>query len=218
MVKKHNPGNANGKGLIKRSPSSVLPKSLQNLSAILSSKDFSLKIPERLAEGLVNHARERAPARCWGVITGQGREADAFHRLDEATAYCWGMASEDLRQVQEQYQTPEVLAFYHSHSGEAGCPVILDTPNMANWPEALRHVVISLENAECSKLQVFRRQEKRFTEEILIQVVRQQGKLSFKERLLLFVGLEELLDEMGVGDHKPNRIPLQLPPGSSGHE
>src|SRR5438046_2478177 len=126
-------------------------------SAVIARRSSTLTIPPRLVEVLFRETQD-SPHGCWGLIIGRGNQAEDLHRLVGTSAYCWGVQPHVLREVQEQClaQGREVQAFYHSHTGEMGCPVILDAPDLANWPTTLRHVVISFGDEAAKKLRVFR--------------------------------------------------------------
>ena len=136
-------------------------------SDLISWHPSGLLLSQAIAEQLVEHAERLRPKACWGIITGQHLEAKTIHPLDHRTLYCWGAAPEVMGEILQSFGSSQecALAFYHSHSSEGGCAAIKDVPGIANWPQDIRHVLISLKQGGVATLQIFRREGAGFVEE-----------------------------------------------------
>jgi len=110
-----------------------------------------MRIPKRIYEELVAHAREEAPNECCGLIGGSNGEAKTLYRARnaEASPLRYNLDPQDqFRIMTEMEERGEQLsAIYHSHTASAAYPSQTDI-NLASYPDALYLIVSLAENED----------------------------------------------------------------------
>jgi proteasome lid subunit RPN8/RPN11 len=103
-----------------------------------------MRIPRRLLDDVIAHAREDAPNECCGMIAARDGEAVAVHRATNAAASPLRYEIEGREQYRIQTAIEdaghELGAIYHSHTRSAPEPSQTDI-NLAFYPEALYVIV-----------------------------------------------------------------------------
>jgi len=84
-----------------------------------------MRIPRRLYDEMLEHAREEAPNECCGIIGGKDGDATTLYRATNAehSPLRYTLDPNDLfritfREIPENDE--EMLAIYHSHTGKSG--------------------------------------------------------------------------------------------------
>jgi [CysO sulfur-carrier protein]-S-L-cysteine hydrolase len=108
-----------------------------------------LRIPRRLLEEMLDHAREEAPRECCGMIAARDDAAVAIHRVtnvavNRKTAYVMhGQEMYDAMQAIDEAGL-EIGAIYHSHPRSEPVPSPTDVNLARNWP-GLRWLIVGLD-------------------------------------------------------------------------
>jgi proteasome lid subunit RPN8/RPN11 len=111
-----------------------------------------LRIPPRLLEEMIAHARQEAPRECCGMIACQGDQAVAVHRVrnvavNRKTAY-FMEAKEQLDTWQAIEDAGlEIGAIYHSHPRSEPVPSPTDVNLAKQWP-GMQWVIVGLAGSE----------------------------------------------------------------------
>ncbi|MBF0341314.1 MAG: M67 family metallopeptidase [Magnetococcales bacterium] len=101
-------------------------------------------LSRNLVNKILGHAQRSLPRECVGVLSGSGKEADAWHPLtniasDEVSFLAdSGEQIRLFRQLRERKR--DVVAIYHSHPRGPAEPSRLDL-DLAGYPDALMLVV-----------------------------------------------------------------------------
>jgi proteasome lid subunit RPN8/RPN11 len=125
-----------------------------------------MRIPRRLYDEMLEHAREEAPNECCGIIVGKDGDATTLYRATNAehSPLRYTLDPNDLfritfREIPENDE--EMLAIYHSHTGSPAYPSQTDI-NLATYPDAV-YLILSLVDGE-EPLRGFRIDEGEVTE------------------------------------------------------
>ena len=109
-----------------------------------------MRIPKRIYEELVSHAREEAPNECCGLIGGSNGEAKTLYRARnaEASPLRYNLDPQDQFRIMTKMEErgEELSAIYHSHTASAAYPSQTDI-NLASYPDAL-YLIVSLAEDE----------------------------------------------------------------------
>jgi [CysO sulfur-carrier protein]-S-L-cysteine hydrolase len=106
-----------------------------------------VRIPQKLIDEIVAHAREDMPNECCGMIGGSDGEATVVRRVANS-------AASPLRyemDPQQQYDAlkaiedggGELLSIYHSHTKSAAYPSQTDVNQAVAWPDQI-YLIVSL--------------------------------------------------------------------------
>ena len=110
-----------------------------------------MRIPKRIYEELVAHAREEAPNECCGLIGGSNGEAKTLYRARnaEASPLRYNLDPQDQFRIMTEMEErgEELSAIYHSHTASAAYPSQTDI-NLASYPDALYLIVSLAENED----------------------------------------------------------------------
>lgn len=126
-----------------------------------------MRIPPRLLDEVIAHARAEAPKECCGVIATRDGAAVAVHRVRNVAA---NPKSAYHMDPMEQYRVmrgvedagDEVGAIYHSHPRTAPEPSLTDVNLAAAWPDQV-FVIVGLAAPE-PEVRAFRIVERTVTE------------------------------------------------------
>lgn len=105
-----------------------------------------MRIPKRIYEELVAHAREEAPNECCGLIGGDDGEAKTLYRAvnAEASPLRYNLDPNDqfriMREIEERGE--ELSAIYHSHTHSEAYPSETDI-GLATYPDTV-YLIVSL--------------------------------------------------------------------------
>jgi [CysO sulfur-carrier protein]-S-L-cysteine hydrolase len=109
-----------------------------------------LRIPRRLLDEVIAHAREDAPNECCGMIASSDGEAVAVHRARNTAASPFRYEMDGMEQYRIQTAIEdaglELGAIYHSHTRSAPEPSQTDI-NLAFYPEAL-YLIVGLKSPD----------------------------------------------------------------------
>ena len=109
-----------------------------------------MRIPKRIYEELVAHAREEAPNECCGLIGGANGEAKTLYRARnaEASPLRYNLDPQDQFRIMSKMEErgEELSAIYHSHTASPAYPSQTDI-NLASYPDAL-YLIVSLADGE----------------------------------------------------------------------
>jgi proteasome lid subunit RPN8/RPN11 len=109
-----------------------------------------MRIPRRLYDELVAHAREEAPNECCGMIAARDGEAVAVHRATNSAAspLRYEMEPREQLRIMDAIDDAglEIGAIYHSHTRSAPEPSQTDI-NLAFYPETL-YVIVGVKSDE----------------------------------------------------------------------
>jgi proteasome lid subunit RPN8/RPN11 len=137
---------------------------------------MGLELPRRLAEAIVEHARQEFPNECCGLLAGRGARVERLFRGSnvDQSPYTYRL---DPREQLQFFKTIdaeglELLGIYHSHTQSAAYPSRTDVAR-AFYPEAV-YVIVSLRNGaatgDAPEVRAFRIQDGQITEEELVEV------------------------------------------------
>ena len=105
-----------------------------------------MRIPRRIYDELVAHAREEAPNECCGLIGGEDGEAKTLYRAvnAEASPLRYNLDPNDqfriMREIEERGE--ELSAIYHSHTHSEAYPSQTDIV-LATYPDTV-YLIVSL--------------------------------------------------------------------------
>ena len=106
-----------------------------------------MRIPGKLVDEIVAHAREEVPNECCGVVSGSDGAASAVHRARNsfASPVRYEIDAQDLYRIWTEIEADgdELIAFYHSHVKAPARPSQTDINWADNWPGAA-HLICSL--------------------------------------------------------------------------
>jgi len=116
-----------------------------------------MRIPRRIYEELLAHAREDAPNECCGLIGGEDGVAKTVYRARnaEASPLRYNLDPQDQFRIMTEMEEKgeELSAIYHSHTASAAYPSQTDI-NLAAYPDTL-YLIVSLAEGE-KDLRAFR--------------------------------------------------------------
>lgn len=109
-----------------------------------------MRIPRRIYDEMVEHAREDAPNECCGLIGGRNGEAVTLYRAAnaEASPLRYNLDPQDQFRIMSEMDDKgeELAAIYHSHTASAAYPSQTDI-NLATYPDAI-YLIVSLADGE----------------------------------------------------------------------
>ncbi|MFL5907305.1 MAG: Mov34/MPN/PAD-1 family protein [Solirubrobacterales bacterium] len=109
-----------------------------------------MRIPKRIHEELLEHARDEAPNECCGLIGGTAEEARTVYRARnaEASPLRYNLDPQDQFRIMSEMEErgEELSAIYHSHTASPAYPSQTDI-NLAAYPDAL-YLIVSLADGE----------------------------------------------------------------------
>lgn len=109
-----------------------------------------MRIPQRIYDELVEHARAEAPNECCGLIGGVDGEARTVYRArnSEASPLRYNLDPQDQFRIMTEMEEvgEELAAIYHSHTASPAYPSQTDI-NLAAYPDAL-YLIVSLADGE----------------------------------------------------------------------
>jgi proteasome lid subunit RPN8/RPN11 len=109
-----------------------------------------VRIPKRIYEEMVGHAREEAPNECCGLIGGADGEARTLYRAKnaEASPLRYNLDPQDQFRIMTEMEErgEELAAIYHSHTASPAYPSQTDI-NLAAYPDAV-YLIVSLADGE----------------------------------------------------------------------
>ena len=118
----------------------------------------SFRLPSRMREAIVEHARREWPRECCGLIAGQNGQplevipvtnvypGEDFYEVEPGELYRHYVAIEERGQ--------EIVANYHSHPVSPAYPSARDVAH-AGWPEIV-YLICSLEHPDAPVVRAFR--------------------------------------------------------------
>ena len=116
-----------------------------------------MRIPRRLHDELIAHAREEAPNECCGMIGTLNGDAVAVHRAVNAAAspLKYVIEPRDQLRIHNAIEDAghELGAIYHSHTRTEPVPSQTDI-NLALWPQAL-YVIVGVERPDEPDVRAF---------------------------------------------------------------
>ena len=127
----------------------------------MPSTSDGLRIPARLAQEIIAHAREDTPNECCGVMAGKDgtihevyRTTNIDHSPVKYTIDPQGMAQAFQAADKAGH---DVLGFYHSHTRTEAYPSVTDT-RLAPPSDLFdyHYVIVSLQSAEKPSVRCFR--------------------------------------------------------------
>ena len=109
-----------------------------------------MRIPTKIHEELLAHAREDAPNECCGLIGGEDGVAKTVYRARnaEASPLRYNLDPQDQFRIMTEMEErgEELSAIYHSHTASPAYPSQTDI-NLAAYPDAL-YLIVSLAEGE----------------------------------------------------------------------
>lgn len=110
-----------------------------------------LKVPARIIDEIVAHAREDLPNECCGLIGGNGDEAKSFFRArnEFASPLRYSVHPLDLLEITGKIDAAEetLVAIYHSHTRSPAWPSQTDINLAVHWPDPV-YLICSLAETE----------------------------------------------------------------------
>lgn len=120
-----------------------------------------LRIPERIAKEIVDHALQEDPNECCGILAGRDGSATVAYRITNVarSPYRYLMDPQEFLRADKDIEARglELVAFYHSHTHSEARPSDTDI-RMAlesRWLDVL-YVLVSLQDKEAPDLRAFR--------------------------------------------------------------
>ena len=109
-----------------------------------------MRIPRRIYDELLQHAREEAPNECCGLIGGTDEVAKTVYRARnaEASPLRYNLDPQDQFRIMTEMDErgEELSAIYHSHTASPAYPSQTDI-NLAAYPDTL-YLIVSLADGE----------------------------------------------------------------------
>jgi proteasome lid subunit RPN8/RPN11 len=109
-----------------------------------------MRIPKRIYDEMLEHAREEVPDECCGLIGGVDGEARTAYRARnaEASPLRYNLDPQDQFRIMSEMEEKgeELSAIYHSHTASPAYPSQTDI-NLAAYPDAL-YLIVSLAKGE----------------------------------------------------------------------
>ena len=129
----------------------------------------TLRIPRRLAQEIIEHARRDAPNECCGILAGdRGTVTQVYPTTNiDHSPVKYTIDPADMTRVfgETGKEGRDILAFYHSHTSIEAYPSVTDIKLVP--PSDLfdyLHVIVSLAEAENPVIRSFRIVDKRVEE------------------------------------------------------
>jgi proteasome lid subunit RPN8/RPN11 len=109
-----------------------------------------VRIPRRIYDEMVEHARQEAPNECCGLIGGRDGEAVSLYRAvnSEGSPLRYNLDPQDQFRIMSEIDDKgeELAAIYHSHTASPAYPSQTDI-NLAAYPDAI-YLIVSLAEGE----------------------------------------------------------------------
>jgi proteasome lid subunit RPN8/RPN11 len=109
-----------------------------------------VRIPRRIYDEMVEHARKEAPNECCGLIGGTEGEAVSLYRAvnSEGSPLRYNLDPQDQFRIMSEMDDKgeELAAIYHSHTASPAYPSQTDI-NLAAYPDAI-YLIVSLADGE----------------------------------------------------------------------
>jgi [CysO sulfur-carrier protein]-S-L-cysteine hydrolase len=109
-----------------------------------------MRVPKRIHDELLAHAREDTPNECCGLIGGKDGVAETVYRARnaEASPLRYNLDPQDQFRIMTKMEErgEELSAIYHSHTASPAYPSQTDI-NLAAYPDAL-YLIVSLAEGE----------------------------------------------------------------------
>jgi [CysO sulfur-carrier protein]-S-L-cysteine hydrolase len=109
-----------------------------------------VRIPRRIYDEMVEHARDEAPNECCGLIGGQNGEAVTLYKAlnSEGSPLRYNLDPQDQFRIMSEMDDrgEELAAIYHSHTASPAYPSQTDI-NLAAYPDAI-YLIVSLAEGE----------------------------------------------------------------------
>ena len=109
-----------------------------------------MRIPKRIHDELLEHARSEVPNECCGLIGGKDGEAVTVYpaRNAEASPLRYNLDPQDQFRIMNEMEErgEDLSAIYHSHTASPAYPSQTDI-NLAAYPDAL-YLIVSLAEGE----------------------------------------------------------------------
>lgn len=133
------------------------------------SADGAFRLPRRLADEIVAHAREEVPNECCGILGGRDGEILRLWRATNAehSPYRYRVDDRELFQIYREIDGNgwSLAAIYHSHVRSEAYPSPTDI-SLAAWPDAV-YLLVSLREPEVPVLRGYHIQNGQVTEAAL---------------------------------------------------
>jgi [CysO sulfur-carrier protein]-S-L-cysteine hydrolase len=117
-----------------------------------------MRIPRKMLDEIVAHAREEAPNECCGMIGARDGRATSLYRARnaEGSPFRYVVHPQDQFRIMEEIDErgEELAAIYHSHTGSAAYPSQTDINLAEGWPEPL-YLICSIADASEPELRAF---------------------------------------------------------------
>jgi proteasome lid subunit RPN8/RPN11 len=118
-----------------------------------------MKVPQRMLDEMIAHARADAPNECCGLIGGTQDEAQTLHRAEnaEASPFRYSIAPREQLELMNRIEDDgqQVAGIYHSHTRTPAYPSQTDINLASGWPDAV-YFIVSLEHADAPVVKAFR--------------------------------------------------------------
>ena len=109
-----------------------------------------MRIPRRIYDEMVEHARKEAPNECCGLIGGRDGEAVSLYQAlnSEGSPLRYNLDPQDQFRIMSEMDDKgeELAAIYHSHTASPAYPSQTDI-NLAAYPDAI-YLIVSLAEGE----------------------------------------------------------------------
>jgi [CysO sulfur-carrier protein]-S-L-cysteine hydrolase len=116
-----------------------------------------VRLPRRLADELIAHAREDMPNECCGLIAGRQGAATRVIRManTDASPFMYVMDPREQMRVMDEIEDSgdDLLAIYHSHTRSAAYPSRTDV-ELAFFPDPL-YLIVSLADRDAPEIRAF---------------------------------------------------------------
>lgn len=110
-----------------------------------------MKVPRKLYDDMVAHAREEAPNECCGVVASQGDQVVTVYRAEnaEASPLRFRIDPDELIQFYNKIEDAglDIGAIYHSHTRTEPKPSQTDINFAKEWPGVL-WIIVGLADGE----------------------------------------------------------------------
>ena len=120
-----------------------------------------LRIPARLAQEIIAHARKDTPNECCGIMVGKDGAVQEVYRTTniDHSPVKYTIDPQEMAQafLAADKAGQDVLGFYHSHTRTEAYPSVTDT-RLAPPSDLFdyQYVIVSLQNAEQPAIRCFR--------------------------------------------------------------
>jgi len=129
------------------------------------------RVPKRVIDAVVAHAREEAPAECCGLLLGRGNEIHTARRTrnaaEQPTRFFIDPQDHIDGRREARAQELDVVGFYHSHPHSPPEPSATDRDE-AHYPDHL-FMIVSLAGAD-PEVKLFALEQGNFRERLFVTV------------------------------------------------